>query len=159
MWGMAQVRPQGAQELWSTPPAAGQVDLLYGTLVHLSRATTGHDHEIEITLLDQSPSLRWALRQFHRLSSAAELAGTDAPTIVITGQEQQTPALAQRYRGQDVAWRVYPAWQSILPPNFIHWLAFRQAPSVTQNIILWARSDLFPGGLELISGETQPVIP
>mgnify|MGYP001765449746 CR=1 FL=1 len=159
LWGMTQVRPQGAQELWSTPPAAGQVDLLVGTLVRLSQATTGLDHEIEIALLDPSPSLRWALRQFHRLSSAAELAVTDAPMIVIAGQEQQTPTLAQRYRGQDLVWRVYPAWQSSLPPNFITWLAFRQAPLATQNVILWVRSDLFPGGLESLPAENQPASP
>ncbi len=159
MWGMGYVRPQGAQELWSTPPAPGQADLLYETMVRLSQATTGHDHEIEIVLLDHSPSLRWALRQFPRLSRAAELAATDAPTIVITGHEQQTPTLAQRYRGQDFVWQVYPAWQSILPPNFITWLAFRQAPLATQSIILWARSDLFPGGLESPSSETLTEIP
>ena len=159
MWGVAAQRPQAVQELWSTPPAAGLADQLVDTLVELSQTSTGHDTEIEIVLLDDSPALRWALRQFPNLSSADGLAATDAPPIVITSQAQQTPTLAQRYRGQDLAWRIYPGWQSVLPPNFAAWLAFRQAPQTTEQIILWARADLFPGGLEFLSSETLPAAP
>jgi hypothetical protein len=159
MWRVAALRPQAVQELWSTPPAAGLADQLVKTLVELSQIYNGHDTEIEIVLLDDSPALRWALRQFPNLSSADGLAVTDAPPIVITSQAQQTPTLAQRYRGQDLAWRVYPGWQSVLPPNFAAWLAFRQAPQTTEQIILWARADLFPGGLESLNSETLPTAP
>ena len=159
MWGLVMLRPQGAQELWSTPPAVGQAEQLLETLQDLSRMTTGHDREIAIVLLDNSPSLRWALREFRHLTSADTLAATDAPPIVITSQAQQSPILAQSYRGQDLVWRTYPGWQAALPPNFIAWLAFRQAPLATEQIILWARADLFPGGLESLTSETQPALP
>ncbi len=159
LWGLAYLRPQSAQELWNTPPAAGLADQLVETLVELSQLTTGHDTEIEIALLDDSPALRWALRQFPNLSRADGLAATDAPPIVITSQAQQTPTLAQQYRGQDLVWRIYPGWESVLPPNMAAWLAFRQAPQVTQQIILWARADVFPGGLDALSNEMQPAAP
>jgi hypothetical protein len=58
----------------------------------------------------------------------------------------ELPSLAEKYRGQDFVWRVYPGWQGIFPPNFINWLAFRQAPLGQDQIVLWARGDIFPGG-------------
>jgi hypothetical protein len=158
-WGVTNLRPQATPELWSTPPAAGQADQLIESLQELSQTTTGRKTEIEIVLLEDSPSLRWALRQFPHLTVADGLAASDAPAIVITSKTQQTPTLAQRYRGQDLVWRIYPAWQSVLPSNLAAWLAFRQAPMATQQIILWARVDLFPGGLEALPSENQPEIP
>ena len=154
MWGLVMLRPQGAQELWTAPPAVGQAEQLLESLQDLSRMDTGHDWEIAIVLLDNSPSLRWALREFRHLTSADTLAATDAPPIVITSQAQQSPILAQSYRGQDLVRRIRPGWQAALPPNFIAWLASRQAPLATEQIILWARADLFPGGLELLTSET-----
>ena len=159
LWGLTHLRPQAAQELWSTPPATGLADQLVETLMTLSRFNTGHDTEIEIVLLDQSPALRWALRQFPNLNRTDGLAATDAPPIVIASQAQQTPTLAQQYRGQDLIWHIYPGWESVLPPNVAAWLAFRQAPQATQQIILWARADVFPGGVEALSSELPPAAP
>jgi hypothetical protein len=158
-WGVTNLHSQAAQELWSTPPAAGQADQLIESLQELSQTTTGHDTEIKIVLLDESPSLRWTLRQFPYLTSADSLAASDAPAIVITGKTQQTPTLAQRYRGQDLVWRIYPAGQTVLPSNLAAWLAFHQAPMATEQIILWARADLFPGGLDALPSENQPETP
>ena len=50
------------------------------------------------------------------------------------------------YRGHAFAWQVLPGWQGPLPPMGIEWIAFRRAPLQNQHIILWARSDAFPGG-------------
>lgn len=159
MWKVTILHPQAARELWSTSPATGQADQLLESLVELSQTTTGHDTEMEIVLLEDSPSLRWALRQFPHLTVADGLAASDAPAIVITNKNQQSPTLAQRYRGQDLVWRVYPAWQSVLPSNLAAWLAFRQAPVATEQIILWARADLFPGGLEALPSGNQSEMP
>ncbi len=159
VWRVAILHPQAAQELWSTSPAAGQTDLLIESIRELSQTTTGHDTEIEIVLLDRSPSLRWTLRQFPHLTVADSLAASDAPAIVITNKIQQTPTLAQRYRGQDLVWRIYPAWQSALPSNLAAWLAYRQAPLAIEQIILWARADLFPDGLETHPNGDQPESP
>jgi hypothetical protein len=156
MWELAQLRPQAAQELWSTPPAVGQAELLVQSLTDLSRWSTGHDSEVEIVLLEDSPAMRWALRMFPNLRIANALAVTDSPPIVITTQAGQTPSLAQSYRGQDLVWRIFPGWQTALPPNFSAWLAFHLAPTAPEQIILWARADLFPGGMDALSSETQP---
>jgi hypothetical protein len=159
MWGATQLRPQGAQELWSSPPAAGQVDLLLKTVTDISTWTTGHDREIEIVSLVDSAALRWALREFPNVRVTDGLAITDAPPLVITAQPGLAPSLAQSYRGQDLVWRQIPGWQTALPPDVGNWLAFRQAPLVSEQIILWARADLFPGGLEALPVTEQPVSP
>jgi len=159
MWGAAQLRPNSAQELWTELPAAGQADLLVDTLTDLSRWSTGHDHEIEIVMLVDSAALRWALREFPNLRTADDLAATDAPPIVFTAQSGQTPTLAQSYRGQDLVWHQVPGWQTALPIDLGVWLTFRQAPLASEQIILWARADLFPGGLEALSGAEEPAVP
>jgi hypothetical protein len=40
-----------------------------------------------------------------------------------------------------------PGWEGALPDNWPRWLVFRDAPQETRNIVLWARVDLFPGGI------------
>ena len=68
------------------------------------------------------------------------------PSVVITPRTAETPALAAAYRGQDFVWWVRPAWEGPVPDDFVNWLTFRKATLGYDYIILWARSDLFPGG-------------
>ena len=51
------------------------------------------------------------------------------------------------YRGQDFILDVSPGWNQVLPYDWIGWLAYRQAPLVQKQVIVWARTDLFPGGV------------
>ena len=143
-WGMAYLRPNSAQELWSVLPSAGEVELLTGTLADLSQWNTGLRNEIDVLVTVDSPSLRWALRYFPRARFVPGLAANEAPSVVITLKDQETPVLAQAYRGQDFNWWVYPGWQGPLPPNAPAWLAFRQAPLLSEQVVLWVRVDLFP---------------
>jgi hypothetical protein len=155
-WGMAILRPNGAQELWSLPPATGQADLLITSLTDFSTWNTGLRDQLEIVSMVDSPALRWALRHFPNARFESALASTESPPVVITSKGAETPSLAQMYRGEDFMWRLYPGWQSVLPPNFINWLAFRQAPLGQEQIILWARADIFPGGSPGASGQGTP---
>jgi hypothetical protein len=143
---MAYLRPNSAQELWSVSPSAGQIDLLVTTLSDLSQWNIGLRQELDVLVTVESPALRWALRDFPRARFVSGLAATEAPGVVITLKDQETPALAQAYRGQDFVWRVYPGWEGLLPPNAAAWFVFRQAPLVSEQVVLWARIDLFPGG-------------
>jgi hypothetical protein len=51
------------------------------------------------------------------------------------------------YLGQDFIFQVFPGWTQVLPNDLIRWLAYREAPLVQNQVILWARTDLFPGGI------------
>lgn len=144
LWGAAYLRPNQPQELWSRPPAPGQADLLRATLAQLSNREKGLPTQAEIVSLVDTASLRWALRMYPQARFANSLPPDQQPALVITRQQDPPPALAAGYRGQDFAWWVRPAWEGILPPNPILWLAYRQAPLTNEYVIVWARNDLIP---------------
>jgi hypothetical protein len=123
------------------------------TLTDFSSWNTGVQNELDMVVIKDSPALRWLLRRYSQARFEETLAPTDTPTIVITEVGQELPSLALSYRGQDLYWDTFPAWQGALPSNWISWLTFRQAPLAKSQIILWARSDAFPGGDLAIQGE------
>jgi hypothetical protein len=145
-WGMAVVRQNGAQELWTIPTSTGQADLLGLTLSDISTRNTGLKDQLEVVALVDSPALQWVLRNFPNAHFESGLAPTESPPAVITRKDGELPSLAEKYRGQDFIWRLYPGWQGVFPPNIVNWLAFRQAPLGQDQIILWVRADMFPGG-------------
>ncbi|MFZ6029396.1 MAG: hypothetical protein ACOYYS_16920 [Chloroflexota bacterium] len=140
-------------ELWDTIPMAGHADLLNDTLEQLSVAKTGLSHQIDILATVDTPSMRWLLRNFPNTRFTAQLAVTEQPSIVITAQDETDLQGSTSYRGQDFAWEAYPAWQGPLPPAWLNWLAFRDAPLAKSNVILWARADLFPDSVSVSEGQ------
>ncbi|MEW5868777.1 MAG: hypothetical protein AB1894_05835 [Chloroflexota bacterium] len=158
LWGASQLRANQPQELWGPPPATLQERLMQATLRDLSDWRTGLPETIQIVSTVDAPSLRWALRDYPKtrfvgqLQSGEQQLASTLPDVVFTSQDQTDLTLGAAYRGQDFAWWVYPGWSGALPPDALNWLTSRQAPINTQFIILWARSDIFPGGtLELNS--------
>ena len=148
LWGAAFLRPNQPGELWGIPPGTGQVNLLVSTIKDLSDWHTGLPQFIQIQSTVDNPSLRWALHTFSDTQFTSILPIEAMPAVLITTQEQTAPVLTTAYRGQDFTWRVYPGWSGVLPDNFIDWLTFRQAPVINEQIILWVRSDLFPGATQ-----------
>ena len=155
-WGMSIVRQNGVQEMWNVSPTPGQADQLMSTLSDLSSWNTGMRDQLEVVVLVDSPALKWALRNFPNAHFETTLSFTESPPVVITLKGDEEPKLAEKYRGQDFVWRLYPGWQGAFPPNFINWLAFRQAPLTQDEIILWARTDVFPGGVSDSTGSAIP---
>jgi hypothetical protein len=145
-WGLSQLRQNSPEELYSLPPATGQVDLFLATLDDLSQWGSGLQQEIDLSVTYDAPSLRWALRDFTHASFMSEISPAEVPSAIVTPQGENSPSLNQSYRGQDFNWRIYPAWEGVLPPDLIAWLAYRQAPLLQEQVILWGRTDLFPGG-------------
>ncbi len=150
--GVALVHPNGAQELWSIAPVTGEADLLLNTLENLSQWKTGERQALDVTVASNGSSLRWLLRDFRNAHFSPEFTGTgvtdtDSPSVVITYQAQNTPGMPVLYRGQDFTWDIFPGWKQVLPKDWISWLAYRKAPLVQNQVILWARTDLFPGGV------------
>jgi len=146
LFGATQVRPTQPEEIWSLPPAVNEADIFMRTIGDLSEWTTGFRQNIDVVVSVNTPSLRWALRDFTNARFVSEPPVSELPSVIITRQDQQAPALSASYRGQDFAWKTFPGWSGALPPEFIPWLTFREGPTQDQQIILWARSDLFPGG-------------
>jgi hypothetical protein len=145
MVGATQVRPGSVTALWYPPPATGQARLMLDTLEDLSLRETGMKHALDGVVLVESPALRWALRDFSGMTYRTTLGEEPLPPVVVAPVGSETEAWAAAYRGQDFVWRIRPAWQGSLPPNWIDWLVFRDAPVDSEYVILWARGDLFPG--------------
>jgi hypothetical protein len=153
------------QDLWTSAPAIEDADLLLKTLGDLSDWHTGRRDTIDVMVEVDSQALRWLLRDMPNaqydpvnLSPGAgeSLTVGSQPAVVITRQAENAPSLAAAYRGQDFNWWVRPDWSGVLPPDFIRWLVFRQAPVKTESVILWGRGDLFPGGVQASEDPNLP---
>lgn len=155
-WGISVLRQNSVQDLWSIPPSTGQVDLLMNTLSDISVWHTGLRDQLKVVVTVDSPALKWALRNDPYASFETFLASTESPPAVITLKGAEEPRLLQQYRGEDFVWRLYPGWDGVFPPNFINWLAFRKAPLGQDQIILWARVDIFPGDGSTSAGNVVP---
>jgi hypothetical protein len=82
----------------------------------------------------------------------------ELPSLIINSDDQPEPNLSLGYRGQDFVWWVTHGWEGALPANWPRWLVFRDAPQENRKIVLWARVDLFPGGILVEGDETSTVI-
>lgn len=160
-WGASQLRANNPRELWNVNPGIGEADLLSNTLGDLSEWHTSLRQFLDIVVITDNPSMRWALRDLSNVRYNPELAAGNLPGSIISQQDQKTPSLAASYRGQDFAWLIYPDWSTILPANWLRWVIYRDAPVRNEQVILWARSDLFPGGVisqnEAVPPQNEPL--
>ncbi|MEJ2264435.1 MAG: hypothetical protein P8X95_13395 [Anaerolineales bacterium] len=146
LWGVAQLHPSAVQNLWMPTPVTQEDDLLMSTLADLAEYRTGRRDTLDLVVAAPSPSLRWILRNWNEVSFVDQLAPGELPSALITSGEDIAPKFSAAYRGQDFAISAYPAWQGALPDAWSDWLVFRRAPASTEQIILWGRGDIFPGG-------------
>lgn len=161
MWGTSQLHRSGDVGIWYPVPVTADEDLVVKTVQDLSKWNTGRTDAIDIAVVVDAPSLRWALRNFSQVNFMPERelpALQSESSIVVTLRVQESPNLADSYRGQDFAWWSYPDWGGALPGDFYKWLVFRSAPIRQEQLIVWAREDLFPGGYESSQSE-KPELP
>jgi len=147
MWGLSQLRPNGELELIGVPPATRNAADLQETLGDLSEWRTGMRDTLDVILTTSSPSLVWEMRDWDKARFLSKVPVGELPSVIINTEEQPEPNLSIGYRGQDFTWWVSPGWSRILPENWPKWLVFREAPQEIRKIVLWARLDLFPGGI------------
>ena len=147
MWGLSQLRPNGELELIGVPPNSGNAEDLQVTLGDLSEWRTGMRDTLDVVLTTSSPSLVWEMRNWDKAQFLPSVPIGELPSLIINSEDQPEPNLPIGYRGQDFAWWVTPGWEGALPDNWPRWLVFRDAPQEIRKIVLWARIDLFPGGI------------
>jgi hypothetical protein len=146
MWSASQVRSNHPAEFWATPPGAGQINELVSTLEEIAQWNSGLRNELDIQITFSSTSLQWALRNFNQVEFVSTLSA-EQPDIILTLSSQENPSLVSLYRGQELIFSQPNGWNGAWPPNLLRWLTFREFAATSQKMILWARSDLFPGGL------------
>jgi hypothetical protein len=69
--------------------------------------------------------------------------GSKAAFILTPADEQ--PGLSSAYRGQDFSITMETQWPNTLI-DWLRWAVFRRVPQAPEQIILWARGDLFADG-------------
>lgn len=92
-----------------------------------------------------TPGLRWALRSYAPLNFERFVPAQSAPGILIT-PIGEIPEIAHGYQGQSLVWQRTVPWRELTPRQYLVWLVAGEVPSVAQELILWVRTDLMPGG-------------
>ncbi len=150
-WGTTRNTERLAQELWNPGPITGERALMMETLGDLSEWAIGTRNDAEVVYNFDSDALRWALRTLPNARYADYASGEGAPAIVITGLDTEQALPDSSYRGQSFAWRVYPYRLELSAHDWIYWFFFREAPTVSDQIILWGRLDVFPEDVDSTS--------
>lgn len=155
LWGGSQSGSRGELDLWVPPPVTRQADLLLATLGDLADINNGRRDTLDLAVLSPTPSLEWSLREWRQARILTALGPGELPEAIIAPADLAAPGVAMAYRGQDFVWSVYPDWEGALPLDWPRWLVFRDAPQRTDEVILWARGDIFLDG-SLLPSDQQP---
>jgi hypothetical protein len=139
----AGLRTYRTVELWSSSPLIGQSRTLINQMNDLSRWKAGMNGALDVNIVGfDSPALQWALRDWPlTVSAGSELAGTSS--IIITSAQFTSANIETAYRGQDLTWRKYPAWNQGILSDWLRWSFLHEFPSGDEKLILWVRSDVF----------------
>ena len=136
-------KPQA--EIWRTGPHFADADLMQQTLQDFSMYQSGQMNHVRVSVVGlNSPSLDWMLRDFSEVQFTSALTLMETPDVIISNDQMQ-PGQISTYRGQDFRWQVQPAWDLMTGEEWMSWLVFREYPEESNWLILWARTDLFPG--------------
>ncbi len=138
--------------LWTEGSGSGQIDLLLDTITEVSVAETGRWDSIQGAVIKGNSSLKWALRDLKGFEFFEEYNPGIATPILITSEIDNLQVPLAFYRGQDFVIAANPAGREVFPDDWISWIAFREGPIETEDIILWVRHDILPGA-EYPSGE------
>jgi len=148
-WNAAGLGERPDLEIWRGDAYFQDADLMVSTIGDVSEWNDRSRWGIDIAIVGlDSPAVKWALRNYSNTENVDVLAVDRSPSLLITA-DQKEPAVAASYTGQNFTWRQSLAWPLMFPTEWGRWLAVREAPSEKQVIVLWVRSDLFPGTASL----------
>jgi hypothetical protein len=98
--------------------------------------------------------LHWELRDWNNVNFVDQIPPDAKPSLVVT-QDQKSLSLGASYTGQSFALGQLVNWSKTQPANWLNWFMFRTAIYDQDIVVLWVRSDLFPGS----GPETTPHYP
>ncbi len=134
-----------AAELWRSSPYVQEGNFLKNSLGDVSEWNTGRRDWLDLSVIGlPSPALHWMLRDWKNVSFVEQVAPDAKPSLVIT-HDQKSLALGASYTGQSFALGQLVNWSKTLPSTWMNWFMFRTAIYDQDIVVLWVRSDLFPG--------------
>jgi hypothetical protein len=132
-------------ELWRSSPFVQEGGLLKTSLGDISEWNTGRRDWLDLSVISlPSPALHWMLRNWNNVSYVDQVPSDAKPSLVIT-QDQKSLSLGASYTGQAFALGQLVDWSKTQPSTWLNWYMFRTAISDQDTVVLWVRSDLFPG--------------
>lgn len=144
------VRPQ--MELWIRGYYPREEALAKKVIGDVSEWQTGRRDSLHLVISGfDSPSMKWVLRDYRQLDFVPFLPTDKQPAMVLTSaQPGNNLGLPVPYTGQPLVWGQQVNWEAMTAKEWLQWLVFRDVNSreglfERQTVILWVRSDLFPG--------------
>ncbi len=139
--GMA---PEESVELWYPDDAAVYPELLEISIDQILSWNSKDEEPVVITVSDyDSTAMHWVLRGYDDVEFVPYLAAQSQPGILIT-DVQESPEISNSYTGQDLVWSQEVLWEEMTPFQYLSWLITRDAPTRSNRIIFWVRTDLMP---------------
>jgi hypothetical protein len=165
-WNAAGIAGRSGGELWTAGRNLPEARLMLRTIGQLNQWTDPRDGGRELVVVGvDSPALRWVLKDVRNVRFTNFLSAQADPAMAVT-VDNPTMALSATYRGQGFVLQENTRWNQITPLEWVRWMVFRAVPSGAvqrEQIILWVRSDVFPGGelveLPILDLPNDPVIP
>jgi hypothetical protein len=132
-------------EMWRKGPYPVGADLLVQTVTDFYQWRGMDDNPMSLQVVGvDMPSIRWALRNFTNVSFSGDMPTGSTPALIITPM-QDPSQMRGNYTGESIVWEQQPAWINLFPTELEKWAVVREVPVEKTTILLWARSDLFPG--------------
>jgi 4-amino-4-deoxy-L-arabinose transferase-like glycosyltransferase len=140
------IGPEKPYELWYSDQPALTMKFLNVTIDRiLVWNARGQDPvDIVVSGLDV-PGLRWALGGYESLDFVPFVPPQSQPGVLIT-TAGVIPEISRGYQGQGLVWLHEVPWRELSPNQYLTWLVTRDVPILPQELILWVRTDLMPGG-------------
>jgi hypothetical protein len=134
-----------AAELWRSSPYVQEGGLLMTSLGDVSEWNAGRRDWLDLSVISlPSPALHWMLRDWNNVSFVEQVPPDAKPSLVIT-TDQKSLSLGASYTGQSFALEQLVNWSKTQPSTWLNWFMFRTAVYDQGTVVLWVRSDLFPG--------------
>jgi hypothetical protein len=69
---------------------------------------------------------------------------TDRPAVIVSDVDSLIGSAAS-YRGQEILWTTQVDYDNMSASDWLRWFTIREAPTIEQSLLIWARNDLFAG--------------
>ncbi|HNT53822.1 MAG TPA: hypothetical protein PKG95_03865 [Anaerolineaceae bacterium] len=145
MWNASGRGNHPGRELWRIDAYSPQQDLLLDTLADVTDWGKVNRQPLDIYVVQGSPALQWLLmKDYPQTEFVTALPIEAKPAVVITDQAGALQ-LSAPYSGQDFIISTAPEWTAMLEKEWLAWGLYRRAPEYSTHIVMWCRTDLFPG--------------
>ena len=144
-WRSAGLNGKINLEMTNLSPAFVDSDLMDISIGDLSEWNTGEREFLDVVSLGvQSPAVDWMMRDLVNYQKVNSITAGENPDIIIAASDAVL-GQTELYTGQEFTLREIPIWDGLTARQWIGWLMRRELMVNQETILLWVRSDLFPG--------------